>query len=82
MSENHREYDCLFDDRETRRMGEALTIACDVAKARYGSRGGALRRDLAAAMLEVGAYEPMDKVRMAHAAIDLVFIDEQEVSFA
>jgi hypothetical protein len=77
MTQGLKEFAHLFDDRETRRMGEALNIACEMAEAHERRPSGSLRQELAAAVLEVATYDRIaDTALMAQAAMNLVFIDE------
>jgi hypothetical protein len=67
----------LFDDCETRRMGEALTIACEMAEAHQCGPSGDFCQELAAAVLEVATFDGIvDSALMARAAMNPVFIDE------
>jgi hypothetical protein len=67
-----------FDDRETRLMGDAFIMACHVVEASHagnGDRGisAALKRDIAATVLQVASLGVMDPGTMAQAAIDRVW---------
>ena len=78
MTMQPRYFGCAFDDRETRIMSDAVTMACHVVEASHLGRDGrgmsaALKHDIAATVLQVAALGVMDSGAMAQAAIDRIW---------
>jgi len=72
----------LFDDRDTRVLGEAFALACDMLDANGDmATDRAIRAEIAAALLEAAGDEILDAAALARAAVDLVYVDEIEVDF-
>ena len=67
------DYGDVFDDEETRLMGEAYDYVCDVLQPNDG-----LRMQVVAAVLEAVSYGHTDKKNVAQAALELVYIDTIE----
>jgi len=75
MSVQPRYSGCVFDDCETRIMSDALKMAWHVVGPQDADENdeeisAALRRRIAATILEVAAFGVMDSGTMAQAAID------------
>jgi hypothetical protein len=72
----------VFDDGDTRVMGAAYAIACDLLEANgEGLEHRALRAEIAAALLEVAEDGVRDLPALARAAVDLVYVDAIEFDF-
>ena len=67
-----------FDDRDTRLMGDAFIMACHVVEASHVGNSdhgisAALKRDIAATVLQVASLGVMDPGTMAQAALDRIW---------
>jgi hypothetical protein len=66
----------MFDDRETRIMSDAVTMACHVVESSHLGPDGisaTLKRDIASTVLQFAALGVMDSGTMAQAAIDRIW---------
>ena len=72
----------VFDDGDTRVMGEAYAIACDMLEARGdNATDRALRSEIAAALVEAADAGVIDARALAQATLDIVFVDAIEIDF-
>ena len=82
MTTHPRSFVGVFDDGDTRIMGAAYAIACDMLDATgQSATERALRAEIAAALVEAADDGIIDAPALAQAAVDLVFVDAIEIDF-